>query len=102
MTRKPFTTDGCSGGMSWFWRLVFRHPPPWEGACIEHDKRYWEGGTANDRQQADLDLEEAVIAKGYPHLAAVMYYAIRIGGHPWWPFSWRWDYGNLWPGKYNV
>ena len=47
-----FTTDGCSGGMSWFWRNVLGHAPPWEGYCIDHDKKYWEGGTKRDRQIA--------------------------------------------------
>ena len=41
---KLFTTDGCSGFMSFFRRVFLRKRPPWEGCCIEHDKAYWQGG----------------------------------------------------------
>ncbi|MCP4820120.1 MAG: hypothetical protein GY883_13080 [Shimia sp.] len=50
----PFTTDGCSGGMSSVWRAVaqvfpkFREVqgevPPWEGCCVIHDEAYHLGG----------------------------------------------------------
>lgn len=53
----PFTTDGCSGGMSSVWRAVaqvfpeFRNTqgeaPPWEGCCVIHDEAYHLGG--NDK-----------------------------------------------------
>lgn len=50
----PFTTDGCSGGMSaawgsmarafpWFAR-VFEHEAPWHDCCVEHDRAYHLGG----------------------------------------------------------
>ena len=38
--------DGCSGGMSWAWRFLFRKNPPWEGCCDVHDQPYAKGGTA--------------------------------------------------------
>lgn len=91
---KPFTTDGCSGGMSWFWRTFLRTPPPWEGACIRHDKAYWHGGTALDREVADRILLRSVAAQGYPVIAVLMFLAVRIGGVPWLPTPWRWNYGH--------
>lgn len=50
----PFTTDGCSGGMSaawgamartfpWFAR-VFEHEAPWHDCCVAHDRAYHQGG----------------------------------------------------------
>lgn len=87
--------------MSWFWRNVLRHAPPWENDCVEHDRAYWEGGTKAKRRRADLKLAAKIVLKGYPLIAMVTYYAIRVGGHPWWPFSWRWDYGRHWPGEYK-
>ncbi|MEQ9693274.1 hypothetical protein [Shimia sp. SDUM112013] len=46
----PFTTDGCSGGMSATWSLVARmfpdfedihlETPPWQGCCVTHDRAY--------------------------------------------------------------
>lgn len=90
----PFTTDGCSGGMSWLWRKVLDKSPPWEGACIEHDKAYWYGGTKQQRLNADRQLASQVALQGYPIIGMCMYYAVRLGGMPYWSFSWRWNYGS--------
>ncbi|MFV0361161.1 hypothetical protein [Tropicimonas sp.] len=50
----PFTTDGCSGGMSDLWALAAeRFPafaaahqgvPPWQECCVTHDRTYHTGG----------------------------------------------------------
>jgi hypothetical protein len=98
---RPFTTDGCSGGMSWFWRTFFRREPPWEGACVEHDKAYWQGGCSLSRFKADAALGAAVHAKGWPIMAVVMFVAVRAGGHPRWPVRWRWGYGCKYPSRYK-
>ena len=101
MTDFPFTTDGCSGGMSWAWKLVLRRPPPWEGACVEHDKSYWQSGTHHDKLVADRLLASRVAGEGYPVIAALMYYAVRVGGHPLLPTPWRWGYGWKYPRGYS-
>lgn len=96
-THKPdmaFKSDGCSGGMSWFWRTFLRRPPPWEGACIDHDYAYWYGGSRSKRLLADRCLAAQVARSGYPVIGAMMYYAVRLGGMPHWRFSWRWNYGS--------
>ncbi len=98
---KPFTTDGCSGGMSWFWRTFLGHPPPWEGDCVEHDKAYWEGGTKEQRRKADLKLCRRVGDKGYPILGWLMFAGVYVGGSPLLPFSWRWGYGYSWYKGYT-
>jgi len=90
----PFESDGCSGGMSWAWRTFLRRPPPWEGACIDHDRAYWYGGSREDRLKADRTLAARVAGQGYPFTATIIYYAVRIGGMPHWHFSWRWNYGS--------
>jgi len=61
---KPFTTDGCSGFMSFFWRTVLRKPPPWEGCCFAHDKTYWQGGPKELRLKADTEVMRCVAAGG--------------------------------------
>ncbi len=74
---KPFSTDGCSGGLSEGWRIVgealplfrseYGETPPWEHCCITHDKRYWRGETDNGyakRKQADEVLRQCVIDTG--------------------------------------
>ena len=100
MILQPFTTDGCSGGMSWAWNKLTGHAPPWEDACVEHDMAYWAGGERDDRMEADCVLAEAV-AKRSLVIAGLMFIAVRIGGHPWLPFPWRWDYGMPWPRSYR-
>lgn len=93
MNLEPFTTDGCSGGMSILWRRLFNKPPPWEGFCIEHDKAYWRGGTWLERLDADMLLFENVWKLGYRVWACLIFIGVRIGGAPIFPFGWRWGYG---------
>ena len=69
----PFTTDGCSGGMSAIWERVaefvpeFAHRsgqlPPWENCCVTHDRAYHNAGgakTAEDSASARVAADEAL------------------------------------------
>lgn len=84
----PFETDGCSGGMSWSWRLVsdlfpdFEKAqgatPPWEACCVIHDRAYHNAGGALDadasyaaRLAADQALRQCVIGQGEENVAAL-------------------------------
>jgi hypothetical protein len=85
----PFSSDGCSGGLSAGWAFVTttfpaiaqRHGdrPPWEGCCTTHDLRYHSGGaSAADaktsfemRRQADDELRQCVIGFGETRRAAL-------------------------------
>ena len=98
--RHPFKSDGCSGGVSRLWRLRLGGPPPWEGCCLDHDRAYWRGGTARERWRADAALHACVVANGHPGWALTMWLAVRFFGHPYWPFSWRWNFGHDWPTQY--
>jgi hypothetical protein len=82
--------DGCSGGMSPAWRLFTDHNPPWEDCCDVHDQPYAIGGSAADRLLADRTLAQCVAARGYPAMATVMYWGVRVGGVRWLPTPWRW------------
>jgi hypothetical protein len=97
---KPFTTDGCSGGMTWLWLKVKGQRPPWDNCCVLHDYLYWRGGTRQERLWADIKLLHDVIDNGHPWWAIAMFAAVRVGGHPIFPFSWKWGYGHSWP-KYS-
>ena len=96
-----FTTDGCSGFMTWTWRTVLGADPPWNDCCIDHDRVYWRGGTRADRIRADRDLHACVVRNGHPMWALAMWIAVRIGGHPLLPLPWRWGYGYRWPRGYD-
>jgi hypothetical protein len=75
----PFTTDGCSGGLSAGWDLLAeRFPklaevhgdePPWEGCCVTHDRAYHAGAPRDAtpaasyaaRLMADQALQACVV-----------------------------------------
>lgn len=74
---EPFSTDGCSGGMSEGWdslaqllpsfRELYGKQPPWEECCIEHDRVYWRGEISDGyakRKAADEVLEQCVRETG--------------------------------------
>jgi hypothetical protein len=75
----PFTTDGCSGGMSSLWTYTAdRFPafaeahngrPPWEPCCVTHDRAYHAAGndlspdaSYDARLEADRTLRACVAA----------------------------------------
>jgi len=78
----PFTTDGCSGGLSVGWEyLSAKIPdfekthgtvPAWQTCCETHDLAYHSGGASGDtaaasfeaRRTADLALKTCVIETG--------------------------------------
>jgi hypothetical protein len=99
--RRPFKSDGCSGGMTTLWRLFLRRDPPWEGCCVDHDLQYWFGGTKRERFSADVALMECVAAQGHRNWAVLMFLAVRIGGSPYWPLPWRWNYGSQYSARYT-
>ncbi len=80
VTIRPFSTDGCSGGMSdgWYYmaralppfREKFGDKPPWEACCVTHDEAYWAGETEHGfekRLQADQVLRQCVSDYGKAH-----------------------------------
>jgi hypothetical protein len=74
---RPYTSDGCSGGLSTGWNWLAQHDkryaalfgarPPWEACCVIHDWTYWSGGSAEGyarRLAADSELHRCVVASG--------------------------------------
>lgn len=88
----PFTSDGCS----LFPDGTFKDPGKWCSCCQDHDLSYWQGGSAEARNQADATLRDCVLARtNDSQLAETMYLGARVGGHPAFPAWYRWGYG--WP-----
>ena len=106
-----FSSDGCSGLMSWVWRAVAGKGPPWEGCCVVHDYHYWKGGTREDRRGADRVLRECVSAKAQKYalvgkylitaLAWIMWAGVRLFGGPYLPWRFRWAFGWHYPRGYD-
>lgn len=92
--------DGCSGGMSLFWRL-FGKVPEWESCCDTHDQPYFKGGTYEEKKKADTELRECVANTGNKFWADMMYYLVQVGGSPKLPFSWRWGFGRKYYADYE-
>jgi len=53
---KPFTTDGASGFISFFYETINKNKLPWENCAITHDRAYWQGGDLSLRLSADIAL----------------------------------------------
>src|SRR4051812_24034179 len=54
---RPFTSDGCSMSPNGFSKDINQS---WLSCCIEHDKKYWAGGTRQEREVADLELKKCI------------------------------------------
>jgi len=83
---KAFTTDGCTLSPNSFFGIEL------VDICIEHDMKYWAGGSKDERLSADLDLRDGVNSR-VMLLGEIYYWGTRIGGHPIIPMPWRWGYG---------
>lgn len=82
--------DGCSGGMSFFWKLFSGKPTPWESCCDEHDRAYERGGSPNERAKADFKLF-ACVSQENVFWALIMYLAVRAFGDTAFALSERWN-----------
>lgn len=85
----PFSTDGCSK----YPDGTKENPTLWQDCCVDHDMKYWLGGTSDERKQADDALYECVKNKGEAATAKVMYLGTRAGGGPLNQTTYRWGYG---------
>jgi len=95
---QPFTTDGCSA----FPDSSILTKTRWKKCCTDHDFAYWQGGTYEQRLQADLTLERCVTELGEPEIAKLMLAGVRAGGNPYLPTSFRWGYGWKYPRFYKT
>jgi len=96
-TIKPFTSDGCSS----FPNGTLEQKELWLSCCTAHDIAYWQGGTYQQRLNADLKLKQCVTAVGEPVIAKLMLSGVRVGGSPYWPTQFRWGYGYPYPHGYT-
>ncbi len=88
---KPYSSDGCS-----LWPDL-----DYTECCEQHDRSYWQGGTAHERKLADQKLRQCVSQKNRPVNAFFMYAGVRVGGHGWLPTPFRWGFGHPWPQGYS-
>jgi len=94
---RPFTSDGCSS----FPNGTMMQNELWLSCCTEHDKAYWQGGSYQQRLDADIELKRCVAAEGETAIAELMLSGVRVGGSPFWPTQFRWGYGYSYPHGYT-
>lgn len=93
-------SDGCSGGMSAIYQqLKFLHSKhgkelSWRQCCVIHDQAYYFGGSKIQKRRADAELSSCVSeVVGTEYLGKAMQIAVKLGGSPNLPTSYRWGYG---------
>ncbi len=87
---RDFVTDGCSRFPDFEWNVE---------CCVEHDIAYWCGGTAEERLEADRVFGQCVSTNTNGFVGGLMRSGVRLGGHPFFPSSYRWGYGHAYrPG----
>lgn len=72
---KPFFTDGCT----LFVDGPQNRPKLWRHCCVEHDLRYWFGGSVEDRDATDLRLKACVEKVAGANWASIIYYGVKTG-----------------------
>ena len=94
----PIIINGCSGGLSWIYKLALGQEPSCEQCCNAHDLRYFVGKAEGTRKEADQKLRDSSRTVGkFPSgwkgtfrkvwrwfRAWVMYIAVRLFGRSHW------------------
>lgn len=88
---RPFNSDGCSTAPDGV--PLTKNKNIWTECCIQHDLKYWVGGTAEDARLADSNLRQCIKDKNYPITAAVFETFVKLLGGPNSDRSYRWGYG---------
>ena len=81
--------DGCSGGVTWFYRTFLGRDIGCRYCCDEHDLAYEEGGSATDRRLADKRFRICVKESGRSVRAWIFWGAVRLFAAPFW--NWKKD-----------
>ena len=72
---KPFINDGCT----MFVDGTRDRPTLWRHCCVEHDMRYWFGGSISDMDKTDLRLRSCVNEVAGKNWADLIYAGVRAG-----------------------
>ena len=84
-----FETDGCT----LFVDGPTSSPALWKHCCVDHDLRYWFGGTVNDRDKADFRLKECVQKVAGATWGSIIYNGVRVGHYSPIKNKYRWGWG---------
>lgn len=85
----PFSSDGCSmspDGTS-------EQPKAFLECCVRHDYLYWQGGTSEQKTQADQELRACISKASNKNTGDLYWLGVRAGGGPEFKTPFRWGYG---------
>ena len=86
---KPFYTDGCT----MFVDGTSDQPNLWRNCCVEHDLRYWFGGSKKEMDETDLRLKSCVEKVAGAYWAKIIYMGVRTGHHSPVKNKTQWNWG---------
>lgn len=86
---KPFETDGCT----MFVDGTPKNPGLWRNCCVEHDLRYWFGGSKADMDATDVRLKSCVEKVAGATWANIIYSGVRAGHHSPVKNKTQWNWG---------
>lgn len=72
---RPFVFDGCT----LFPEGTAENPKLWSECCLEHDLRFWAGGSRRLRDEADRQLRRCVKERGDAAVGDMMYLGVILG-----------------------
>lgn len=76
--------NGCSGGITWFYRTFLGRDIGCQYCCDEHDLAYHDGGSAADRALADYRFWACMVDSGRAGRAFLFWLAVRCFGWAYW------------------
>jgi hypothetical protein len=85
-----YTSDGCSWSPDGPVILVNTE---FVTCCAQHDVAYWQGGTREQKLEADSTLRSCIAKKSNKVIAEIYYRGVRFGGGPGLPTPFHWGYG---------
>lgn len=86
---KNFETDYCT----MFLDGPTNQPGLWKHCCLEHDLRYWFGGSERDMDRSDLKLMSCVTKAAGENWGKLIYYGVRTGHHSPIKNKYQWSWG---------
>lgn len=89
LTLKSFETDGCT----MFMDGTSKEPGLWKNCCVEHDLRYWFGGSSEEMDVTDLRLKSCVEKVAGATWANIIYTGVRAGHHSPVKNKYQWSWG---------
>lgn len=82
----PFKTDYCTMFVD----------GNWGHCCLDHDLRYWIGGTIEEQNTSDNKLRSCVLDAAGSFWANLIFHGVRLGHHSpvKSPYQWAWGWGD--------